>query len=550
MCTIKCDTRQDKSDILAEFLFHDWTAEHPDFQRRDLSAQGNWGGNSGEKDLWDSNGIIFNNKIKKWHPPPQTTGVVKGMVTPQSNNLTALHVQPVGAHAADEQAACTSTGVTGKALSFDPNPGTAQKPRPCAKDFDTWYKGDEPGQCPVQRHLPFRHKAGTNLWRYASSTQGVPAYLRGTVPPSMPSRWYRGFFPLDSLGWDDRLPCRGSKEWNDEASPLVWTDLGSTKPAVPEDAVELTDAYNSKVTDLKKAFREGKTTFTQKEWDDGFGFVVLRQNYVQSQGHYYRAEKQKLGGDKTKEDHCTAWLPENYATPGLANTEKHYWHWGAQPDLDHNFLFSTQITRRFRYIASKMRKDFFSFQGDDDVWGYLQSDQDARYKTAQLVVDIGGIHNSSKDAFWLGTNADRFAGSVFPALSLQDGAYYTLSMFHAERQLFQSNFEMWMPVVECLCTPDEGAPFGVSDDRFPRECRENPFKPECDGLSFPMVESTAMVTAASATDNGITTGKMAHALCKTCKSECYGTAWGQDCHICPECKGQGTAAYAKCPTTA
>lgn len=539
MCTISCDVPVDKSQIFElEFNFHDWTSEHADYQRRDLSAQGNFGGNWGENSLWESNGIVFNNKIKKWGPSIQTTGVVKDMVTPSSANTSSLAIQPQGTHTENETAACTSTGVTQGALSADPNPGTVKNPRPCAKDFDTWYMMTDPGQCPLKRHLPFKYWNG-NLWQYDSSKQGVPA-------PEKSNPGYKGFFPLDNLGWNDTLPCRGSKWWNDQASPLVWTDIGTTAPAEPKGAVELTDAYDPKVETLKKDLKEGITTFTQADWNATYGFIVLMQNYVESGGHYYRAQNQLLSADKPEADTCTEWL----------NNKPYGWWWGERPDLAHNFAFSTQITRKFKYIASKMNKDFMLFDGDDDVWGYLQSDQDSRYHDAHLVVDIGGIHREDKDAFWLGTPADRAAagaGAKWPALSLQDGAYYTIILFHAERQLYQSNFVMYVPMVECLCIDDESKEtWNTYDDRFPRDCRSNPYTPTCDGQSFPYEsESKAMVTAASATTfpNGITSSNPAHALCKTCKTECFGTAAGDSCKVCPECKGQGSGADAKCPST-
>jgi len=352
---------------------------------------------------------------------------------------------------------------------------------------------------------------------------------------------YKGFFPVDGLGWKDTLPCRGLKAWNDIASGLVWTDLGTTVPAVPAGAVELTDSYHESVMKLKTAFKRGTTTFTQAEWDanfkfsaSGVEFIVLLQNYIKSGDKYYRAETQQLN-------------PPDVCTPWLNNNPHGYWTY-PRPDLNHNFAFSTRFTRGFKYIASKMSGDFLRYDGDDDVWGYLHSEEDSRYIVPHKVVDIGGIHPQLDDAFWLGSAP---GGSKYPGLNLQDGAFYTITLFHAERQLYQSNFVMYMPMTECLCCDDENHDncWGVYDSRFPRECRANPYKSSCDGHSFVYESDTAMVSAASTLPNGVTTGSMEHAICKTCKTECFGTAAGASCTVCPECEGQGSGADAKCPST-
>ena len=139
-----------------------------------------------------------------------------------------------------------------------------------------------------------------------------------------------------------------------------------------------------------------------------------------------------------------------------------------------------------------------------------------------------------------------------------------------------SNFIMYTPMTECLCTPsDGGAPFGVEDDRFPRQCRLDPMSSSCDGHTLDYEEDYEEVStsrrpltvdrntanasfqgdeagdigsgdtgsgdAGSVADsaafaNGITTGVAAHAACKTCRSECAGTPAGQKCIVCPECK--------------
>lgn len=245
----------------------------------------------------------------------------------------------------------------------------------------------------------------------------------------MPNVPYKQFFPLDYLGWDDRLPCLGGK--------------------LPGQA-------------------------------------------------------------------CTPW---NYT-----DSPKY--------DLNHNFLFTTTFVRKFKYIAQYMNTHFIHFSGDDDVWGYVCSDEDSNYAACKLVIDLGGVHPKETTGVWLGAAKDGLDG-----LNLIDGKVYTLKLFQAEQQCCASNFIMYAPMTECLCTPsDGGEAFGVEDDRFPRQCRLDPMSKDCDGHTFDYEEQGAMVVADSAFANGITTGIPAHAACKTCHSECAGTAPGQTCAVCPECK--------------
>jgi fibro-slime domain-containing protein len=108
-----------------------------------------------------------------------------------------------------DSARCDNNGVRAQILTTpDPHSPLAHNHgnygRDCAKDFDKWFMLNDPGQCPIERHLPFKYDSASNLWLYDSGAQGIPAPWKNN--PN-----YKGFFVMDGLGWDDRLPCAGEK---------------------------------------------------------------------------------------------------------------------------------------------------------------------------------------------------------------------------------------------------------------------------------------------------------------------------------------------------
>ena len=89
----------------------------------------------------------------------------------------------------------------------------------------------------------------------------------------------------------------------------------------------------------------------------------------------------------------------------------------------------------------------FSFTGDDDVWVFIND---------ILAVDIGGKHSPETASVDLDAAATK--------LGITKTQYYTLKMFHAERQETGSNFKAttsikitcvrgtWDPVnKKCVC---------------------------------------------------------------------------------------------------
>ena len=93
--------------------------------------------------------------------------------------------------------------------------------------------------------------------------------------------------------------------------------------------------------------------------------------------------------------------------------------YGNEDNGPHNQFFTFQIDASFTYDASKSQ--FFTFASTMDVWVFIND---------QLVIDLGGIHNSLEQTIDL----DR--------LCMLDGEDVNISLFYAQRNVLSPHFSI------------------------------------------------------------------------------------------------------------
>jgi hypothetical protein len=102
--------------------------------------------------------------------------------------------------------------------------------------------------------------------------------------------------------------------------------------------------------------------------------------------------------------------------------------------VQHNYHFTLELHTLFTYDPGQR----FHFTGDDDVFAYMNG---------QLVVDLGGVHQTQRACVWKGAarsdaecnGPDDWAFDT-DQLGLVAGETYPLDFFFAERHVTESNF--------------------------------------------------------------------------------------------------------------
>ena len=138
-------------------------------------------------------------------------------------------------------------------------------------------------------------------------------------------------------------------------------------------------------------------------------------------------------------------------------------------DGNHNYSFTTEMRSWFAFHGGET----LTFYGDDDLWVFING---------QLALDVGGIHRKLRGTFTLNANgtADSCAENQFDTgatacsninLGLVADGIYEIAIFHAEREVVASNFQLTLTgfnTAPSVCQPICGDGYAVGSEQCDR----------------------------------------------------------------------------------
>lgn len=299
--------------------------------------------------------------------------------------------------------------------------------------------------------------------------------------------------PVILRDFPDSHPDMQKDKFGNDAGMVAATldEDGKPEPASPGNVTALDTWFRNNeggntgpILDELVLFNDGNDNYVNRYQNDGTRWEATVGSPV--------CQPNVNGGMPCPVDGNPAFFPlDGIANPADTNLhtasapqEIYGGNWAQLPGM-HNFSFTTEVTYWFVYNPTADAQ--LTFVGDDDVWVFING---------RLAVDIGNLHPPRGGRIRLGATdatieyssdqaAAVWAGGTRPIsdFGLTEGGVYEIKVFHAERQVISSSFQLTLAGFDTsrsLCQPDcgdgilgvgEECDDGVNDGGY-NECQE------------------------------------------------------------------------------